>query len=233
MSENAPRPPPKDRTALYIAIVGALATVSAAFIGILPGLLNRAPAPAPTALVATANPMPTQAAQPTTVSPTLAARIDFLVTNNRAGPFDFFIDDEYQITVPPGGYQVLRVIPGEHRLTHCPRGTKPSDSNNECETLAREVKNEPYDWQLGGTIPARGEVLLFLLNQIDHDVDIYIEGQAMVPVNSHKFGTIQLDPGTYMIRTCPRGATPAQGICGTTGEYELLYNVEMYVVNVP
>lgn len=250
MSENKPRPETKDRTALYIAIVGATATVIAAAIGVLPNLLNRVPAPAPTPIVVTAAPIPTEVSQvtaippttaPATVNPptatlaepTAASRIDFLVANNREGAFDFFIDDEYQITVPAGGYQLLRVIPGEHKLTHCPQGSKPSDANSGCESLSREVRNEPYDWQLGGTVPARDEMLLFLLNQIDHDVDIFVNETNMVPVNAHQIGTIQVAPGIIQIQTCRRGSTPTQGVCGVAGSFEFTRKVEMYVVNVP
>lgn len=73
MSEN--KPEPRDRTPLYIAIVGALATIAAALIGVLPNMLNRgAPPPSPIAIVITATPVPTQIPietnVPTTVPPT-------------------------------------------------------------------------------------------------------------------------------------------------------------------
>lgn len=261
MSE--PKPESKDRTALYIAIVGATATIVAALVGILPNLLNRS-AP-PTLLVITATPPLTIIAQatttipptltnvpPTTVPtttnppPTLAPtatnapsptasvqRIDFLVTNNRTDALDFYIDDEFQVTVPAGGYQLMRVIPGERRLTHCPRNAKPSDAASGCETLTREVKNNPYDWELGGTVPAPREVLLFMLNQIDNDVDIFIDGSTKVSVNAHKMGTTQLVPGAHEIQTCLRGTNPSQGVCGTANRFELLRKVEMFLVNLP
>lgn len=234
MSENNPRPEPRDRTALYIAIVGATATIIAAFITVLPNLLNRASPPPPAApLVVTITPMPTQVSQAIATAPGTAGRIDFLVTNNRAAPYDFFIDNEYQITVPAGGYQLLRVIPGEHTLTHCPRGERPGNEPNECASVAREVQKSPFDWQLGGSIAARDKVLLFLLNQIDNDIDIYVNDTEMVPVNAHQMGTIQLEPGTHKLQACHRGITPAQGRCGNVGEFEFLANVEMFVVNVP
>lgn len=78
MSEN--KPEPKDRTALYIAIVGASATIVAALIGVLPNIVNRN-APPPTPLVITTTPVPTQvslvtsvpasASPPTPLPPTL------------------------------------------------------------------------------------------------------------------------------------------------------------------
>jgi hypothetical protein len=238
MSETKPPSEHKDRTALYIAIVGATATILAALIGVLPNLLNRGATPVPTPLVIVATAVPTPLAQATAVLPTQTAaagtgRIDFLVTNNRESAFDFFVDDEYQVTIPPGSYQLLRVVPGERRLTHCPQGTKPSDASNTCETLTREVQSEPYDWQLGGTTPAREKVLLFLLNQIDNDIDVFVDGAEKVPVNAHKIGTIHLEPGTHEVQTCPRGAAPAQGDCGKVSAFEFLRSVEMYVVNVP
>lgn len=61
---------PKDRTALYIAIVGATATVIAALIGVLPNLLRNPP---PTPVVITAAPAATVIAQATTLPPTVVA----------------------------------------------------------------------------------------------------------------------------------------------------------------
>lgn len=69
MSEK--QPPPKDRTTLYIAIVGAAATILAALIGTLPNLLPRNDAPSPTPIVITATSAPTVVSQaPSTAAPT-------------------------------------------------------------------------------------------------------------------------------------------------------------------
>jgi hypothetical protein len=62
MSEKPPAP--RDRTPLYIAIVGATATIMAALIGVLPNL-TRQNSPPPTPIVITATPAPTEVAQAT------------------------------------------------------------------------------------------------------------------------------------------------------------------------
>lgn len=70
---SANKPEPKDRTALYIAIVGASATIVAALIGVLPNVLKRDTPVTPIAIIITATPPPTSIAQATTI-PTLTSQ---------------------------------------------------------------------------------------------------------------------------------------------------------------
>ncbi len=218
MSAPQPQPERKDRTPIYIAIIGAVTTIIAAFIAISPSLLNRN-TPTPT-------PAPTQ-------GPTVSARIDFVIINSRSTPFDFYIDNEFQATIPNGGYNVLRVLPGEHTLTDCPVGIKPSSNATACETATRGVSSNPYDWQLKGEVPASSNVLLFLLNQVNSNQDIYVDGTSMTPVDAHQFKTTQVQPGKHTIQSCNRGIKPVAptDACGAALDFDLIRNVEMFVVN--
>lgn len=61
------KPEPRDRTPIYLALIAAVATITAALIGVLPNLVNPRSAPAP--IVITATSAPTQAALATATVP--------------------------------------------------------------------------------------------------------------------------------------------------------------------
>lgn len=109
MSVN--KPEPKDRTALYIAIVGACATIAAALIGVLPTILNRAPAPTPVAIVITASPAPTSNTQATIV-PTAQALPTALSSTSTS--------------LPPSAVPTNTIVPPTDRPTPPPLPTQSS-----------------------------------------------------------------------------------------------------------
>ena len=200
MSESPRKPEQKDRTALYVAIVGATATIIAALIGIVPLYLNRnspppTPTPAPTTVLATLTPN--------------ATTNTLVVVNQFERVQDFVLDGSLLGTIETGKYKSFEIPPGPHEFKNCSVPTDPAVTP-ECSSKQVNATSDPYPWDIYGNAPLRGNATLLVLNPNSTDRDFFLDDVPKGTVRAHSFVVIDTPPGKYVVRTCTPGSPPTR-----------------------
>ncbi len=251
---------PRDRTPVYIAIVGATATVLAALITQLPNLMNR-PEVTPTPIVITATPPPTHVTQatnmspgattaPSTTAPTATVELraasatpvpssptpDNIVTlvlvNNLPQAMEFFVDGVSVSSIDSGAYQVVPVERGRHEFKQCVHGSDTANPNN-CFAKSTILNDAVDYWEMfetNSSIPPQSTLKLIVINQSSTPQDIFMDGIFAKTVNARDFIELNGPGGLHTIQPCAQGATPASGSCGERTSLQLSKRIEIYKI---
>lgn len=246
MSEN--QSPHKDRTALYIAIVGATATIIAALIAVSPNWFNRnsgtttivitatpeATGVAQATAVPTHTPIPSTIAPTNTVAPTATAisptpnnSTSLLLVNNLPRQMDFYADGVKTTSIDSGTYQVLPVPIGAHEFKQCVFGT------DNCFAKTARLSRVIDYWEMFDTLSA-GELqttlTLLVLNQSAAPQDIYMDGIFAKRVDANNFIALTGPGGLHTLQACAAGETPASGKCGERYPLQLGKKIEIFKI---
>jgi hypothetical protein len=190
----------RDRTPIYIALIGALATIAAAFIAIAPNFWRPRRAPQGAA------PPPRGAARAAPADTSLK----FILVNNSEYAQDFYIDNTFAEAINTGTYVVLRVAPGEYTLTTCARGANPLKQPENCSASPTKVRvyDNPYLWHIYGDKRASGQMTYLVVNQSNSARDIFIDSAFKTTLRANDFVALTVPATEHVGQDCAQGKTP-------------------------
>ncbi|MBI4672395.1 MAG: hypothetical protein HY741_12120 [Chloroflexi bacterium] len=189
----------RDRTPIYIALIGATATLAAALIAIAPNFL-RPSAP---------QPLPPPATVSGQIAPTVAL-LKFVLVNNSEFAQDFYIDNTFAEAINSGTYVVLTIPPGDYTLTTCARGANPIKQPENCSATDTKVRvhDNPYLWHIYGNQQASGQMTYLAVNQSNTPRDLFIDGTFKTTVPANDFVALTLPATEHVGQDCTQGKTP-------------------------
>lgn len=195
MNEPPPKKESRDRTVLYIAIIGATATVLAALIGIVPVFLNRSAPP------------PTDTPPPAAISTNAPTTSTLVVMNQFNQVQDFLLDNAVLGAIETGKYRTFEIPPGPHEFKNC---SVPSDPaiKPECNSKQVNVATDPYAWYIYGNPTPRENATLIVMNPNGVEQDVLIDDVPKGTVGAHAFLVVDTKPGNYVLKSCTRGNPP-------------------------
>ncbi len=272
MSEN--KSAPRDRTPLYIAIVGATATILAALISQLPNLMNRSQ-PTPTPIIITATPPQTFGAQANNVvptetsaaptattlpntlaptatetpfspptelraasatplppSPTRSNVITLLLINNLPRAMEFFVDGQSLTTINSGAYQPLRITPGTHEFKQCVLGSDYNAPEN-CFAKNYSAAPNPDVWEMFDSnhpLVTGANSVLLVLNRAQSPQDFFVDNQFQETVPPNAYTALTVRNGAHFVQPCAVGTTPPAPSCGDRIQINFRFPTHYFVI---